>query len=49
MREVENIGIRFKKDSTEYARKLDDALKAFLPADFLPGSEVRISILTLTD
>eukprot|EP00794_Sanderia_malayensis_P004885 gene4885-5525_t len=42
LRDVENIGIRFKKESNEYAKKMDESLKAFLPADFAPGSEKRL-------
>ena len=40
LREVENIGIRFKRDSDEYNKKMTESLLGFLPSDFVPGSEV---------
>ena len=40
LRDIESFGIRFKRDSEDYNKRMKEVLKWFLPADFVDGSEV---------
>lgn len=42
LRDIESFGIRFKRDSEDYNKRMKEVLKWFLPADFVDGSEKRL-------